>query len=260
MGLKESITPLIITFNEQDNLERVLRKLAWAPRIVVVDSGSTDRTLRIIEQYAQAEVFERPFDSFANQCNYGLSLVESPWVLSIDADYELADALVDEIGGLEPPSELSGYTARFIYRVYGRPLRSTLYPPRTVLYRPECGRYRDEGHGHRLVLTGSCQMLASPIYHDDRKSLERWFGSQKRYAESEAAHLLSAPTAELSLIDRLRRRGWPAPALMVFYLLIVRGMLLDGWAGWFYVMQRVTVELMIAIQIVDRRLRNRHLP
>src|SRR5262249_38255107 len=68
--LIEAITPLIITFDEAHNISRTLDKLAWARRIVVVDSGSTDGTLDILGRYPQVALFKRAFDTFADQCNF----------------------------------------------------------------------------------------------------------------------------------------------------------------------------------------------
>ena len=170
----EDITPLVITFNEAANIARTLDRLVWAQRIVVVDSGSTDETLEIIKSYSQAEVIYRPFDDFANQCNFGIARVATSWVLSLDADYELSDDLIAELKGLRPDTEISGYQVRFIYRIYGQALRGSLYPPRTVLYRKDKACYRNEGHGHRVTVSGKIVPLAGVIFHDDRKPLARW--------------------------------------------------------------------------------------
>ena len=85
----ETITPLILTYNEAPNLERTLGQLTWAKRIVVIDSYSTDETLQILKSFPQVEIHQREFDSFARQCNYGLQFISSEWVLSLDADYEM---------------------------------------------------------------------------------------------------------------------------------------------------------------------------
>ena len=154
MTLADQITALVLTYNEADNIGRTLAALVWVPRILVIDSGSSDETLAIIARFPQAEVVTRAFDSFAAQCNFGLSQVASPWVLSLDADYVVSEALAREIETLTPPEEVSGFRASFIYRVYGRELRSSLYPPRTVLYRKDRARYRDVGHGHRVEIAG----------------------------------------------------------------------------------------------------------
>lgn len=254
MGLQDDITPLLITFNEIPNIARTLDRLTWAKRIVVVDSGSTDGTLEFLARDPRIEVHHRPFDSFAEQCNFGLSLVRTEWVLSLDADYELSAELTAGLATLQPAAGDAGFRARFIYRIHGRPLRGTLYPPRTVLYRVRGARYENEGHGHRVRVAGKVSALAGVIFHDDRKPLARWLGSQLKYAAIEASHLLAAQPADLSSADRVRRMGWPAPFLVVAYVLFVKRALLDGRAGWFYAFQRLCAEVLLALELLDRRL------
>jgi glycosyltransferase involved in cell wall biosynthesis len=154
IAVRDQITPLILTYNEAPNIRRTLGKLSWAESIVVIDSGSTDGTLEILRRYRQVEVVQRPFIDAASQCNFGLTQVTSPWVLSLDADYELSDELIRELSALAPPYGVVGYRAHFVYRIFGRPLRGSLYPPRTVLYRKDRACYRQEGHTQRVVLDG----------------------------------------------------------------------------------------------------------
>ncbi len=199
--LLNTITPLVITYNEADNIERTLGKLTWAEQIIVVDSGSTDETVEIINRFKQARIVFRQFDDFASQCNFGLSLIETRWALSLDADYELTDDLISEISCVEPGDEISGYRANFVYRIYGRPLRGTLYPPRVVLYQHQRARYRKEGHGHRIEIEGAVSGLKGKIFHDDRKPFARWVASQQRYAKNEAEHLFATPSG----CDGIRR-------------------------------------------------------
>jgi glycosyltransferase involved in cell wall biosynthesis len=253
--LIEAITPLIITFDEVPNIARTLDKLTWARRIVVVDSGSTDGTLDVLARYPRAALFKRAFDSFADQCNFGLAQVESEWVLSLDADYELSDLLVAGLSNLREREGVAGYRASFVYRIHGRPLRGTLYPPRIVLYRVKNARYANEGHGHRVTVSGNVRVLSGVIYHDDRKPLSRWLTSQQSYARLEADYLLKADAGVLSVSDRLRRMAWPAPIVIFFYVLVVKGCLFDGWPGWFYTLQRALAECMIALELIDRRFR-----
>src|SRR5262245_52840373 len=100
----EDVTPLIITYDEAPNIVRTLDRVTWAKRIVVIDSGSTDQTIEIVRSYPQAELIQRPFDDFANQCNFGIAQVKTPWVLSLDADYELSEEVVRELSDLQPHS------------------------------------------------------------------------------------------------------------------------------------------------------------
>ncbi len=251
-----SITPMILTYNEAPNIGRTLDKLSWATEILIVDSFSTDETLSIVRNNPRCRVIQRQFDSFAAQCNFGLQRVRTDWVLSLDADYIVSDQLHKELTGLNSPPEVAGYTARFIYCINGKPLRSSLYPPRTVLYRKALARYKDEGHGHRVQIEGRVQRFTSPIFHDDRKSLERWFSEQVRYADREVEHLLATPAGQLNRADRLRRSIFPAPLLVFFYTLICRRLILDGLQGWAYVFQRTLAELILSLKLLERRLTN----
>lgn len=250
----DAVTPLVLTYNEEPNIARTLSKLGWARRIVVVDSGSTDATLNIASTFPAVRVHHRPFDDFASQWNFGLAQIETPWVLSLDADYLMSDELVREVAGIEAPDAVAGYEARFIYCVQGRPLRAALYPPRVVLFRKACATHINEGHTQRLKLVGGQRRLAAAIYHDDRKPLQRWFASQQRYAREEASYLLRIGSGSLRRTERLRLMAWPAPLLVFAYTLIAKRCILDGWPGWLYVLQRTLAEVMIAIEIVDRRL------
>jgi glycosyltransferase involved in cell wall biosynthesis len=253
----DDITPMVLTFNEVDNIARSIAKLQWASRILIIDSGSTDGTLDVLAAYPQVEIIARPFASFADQCNFGLTLLRTRWALSLDADYRLSDELVRELGELDGRERVAGYSASFAYCIQGRPLRGTLYPARTVLYRVQGAQYVNEGHGHRVCVAGDVGRLRGVIYHDDRKPLSRWVKAQQRYAQLEADHLLNSRTAALSWSDRLRRMAWPAPFLVFFYVLLAKGCLFDGWAGWFYSLQRVAAETMIALALIDRRLRDK---
>jgi len=249
------ITTLLLTFNEAPNLRRTLEQLAWAKEIVIVDSFSTDETVAIARGFPRVRVVHRQFDSFAGQCNFGLAQVSTDWVLSLDADYVLSSELVAEIGSLSDSKALSGYQARFRYCVYGRPLRGSLYPPRTVLYRKDRAVYQDEGHGHRVKINGPVQMLAGCIEHDDRKPLERWFGEQIKYAGLEARHLLEGDPADLKTADQIRQKILLAPPLVFFYTLIGKGLILDGWPGWFYVFQRTFAEILLSLRLMEEKLK-----
>jgi glycosyltransferase involved in cell wall biosynthesis len=253
-GVLDQITPLLITYDEAPNIARTVGKLSWAKRIVVIDSGSTDATLDLLRNFPQVDVIGHPFSDFASQCNFGLTQVATPWVLSLDADYELSDALVEEIAALRAPDAVAGYRARFVYRIHGRALRATLYPPRIVLYRKDKARYRNEGHGHRVAIDGDVMPLAGVIYHDDRKPLARWFASQQRYAQVEARYLIATPREKLTRSDRIRRLGWLSPIAVLFYTLFVKGCILDGWPGWYYTLQRLCAETLIALELLEQRL------
>ncbi len=248
------VTPLILTFNEAPNIERTLAKLSWAQRIIVVDSHSTDETLDILGRHPAVEVHFRAFDSFADQCNYGLSKVRTEWVLSLDADYVLADALVEEIRMLSPSMTLAGYRVSFVTCVLGHALKWGLYPERTVLYRKCLASYRSDGHAHRVQVGGPTGHLNSCILHDDRKSFYRWLSSQDKYALDEAKKLEAMPFGVMPLQDQLRSLLIPAPLIVLVYTLFVRGMIFQGLPGWYYVFQRVVAEALLSLRLIERKL------
>lgn len=251
MSFLDHVTVLILTFNEASNLERTLDALRAFPEIVVLDSESTDETSAIARRYANVRWETRRFDNHAAQWSHGLENcgIGRPWVLALDADYVLPAGLVAEIEALEPAPSVAGYRAFFSYCVGGRRLRSSLYPPAVALYRRATARYEQVGHTQRVVVAGAIANLRCRIDHDDRKPLSRWLISQQRYAALEADHLRRVARAELRPSDRIRLMGWPAPILVFFYTLLVKRCLLDGWAGWYYVLQRTLAEILIALEL-----------
>ncbi len=158
-----NITPVILTYNEAANIQRVLEKLVWAPDVVVVDSHSSDETLDLASSFSNVRIFQRSFDSHSIQWNFAVreTEIKTDWVLALDADYILTDEFVAELKKLEPPDKVSGYRAEFIYCVYGRPLRASLYPPVTVLFRRHAAAYRQDGHTQRVVVAGEVESLRS---------------------------------------------------------------------------------------------------
>jgi glycosyltransferase involved in cell wall biosynthesis len=251
----DQITPLILTLDEEDNIERVLARLAWAREIVVVDSGSSDATRSLLARYANVRCIEHEFESHAAQWNYGLTKpdIQTDWVLALDADYVLTDAFLEELRALSPGSDIAGYRAGFRYCVFGRVLRGTLYPPAVVLYRRSAGHYIQDGHTQRLQASGRVEELQARILHDDRKPLSRWLASQVRYARLEADLLCAGSLRELGWPDRLRKLLVVMPPLAFIYCMTAAGGILDGWPGLYYALQRAIAEAVLSLALIERK-------
>jgi glycosyltransferase involved in cell wall biosynthesis len=250
------ITPIVLTYNEEPNLARTLSALDWARRVIVVDSFSTDDTLNIAAAFPNVVLVQRTFDDFAGQWNFALDLdaLDSEWVLALDADFLVTGELRSELAALVPPAEVSGYRARFRYAIDGKPLRGSLYPPITVLFRREHARFRQDGHAYRVELArGETRELAQYLWHDDRKPLARWLRSQERYAAEEAEKLARSGLRELRWPDRVRRIPFAAAPLVLLQCLLLKGGLFDGRAGAKYAGQRALAELLITLELLDRR-------
>jgi glycosyltransferase involved in cell wall biosynthesis len=251
------VTPLILTLNEAPNLRRTLAHVSWARQVVVVDSFSTDETESIVRSFANVVFVQRKFDNHAEQWNFGLERVPTDWVLSLDADYVLTEELRAEISRLRPEAAVAAYFARFRYCVFGRSLRASLYPPRAVLFDRRRCHYVQDGHTQILAIDGPSKFLEGYILHDDRKPLVRWLESQRRYAELEACQLAEHPHDRKSIADRLRQWIWPATPAAFLYTLLIKRCLFDGWAGWYYVLQRTYYELLLSLELLERRLARR---
>jgi glycosyltransferase involved in cell wall biosynthesis len=249
-----NLTGLILTCNEEANIGRTLEACRWVPRVLIIDSHSTDRTLEIARTFSNVQIHQRKFNTFAEQCNFGLTHVTTEWVLSLDADYVLTPELQEELKRLRPPDDVRGYSIVFDYCVFGRPLRYSILPPRIALYRRTGARYRAEGHGHRVIIDGKVEGLRGHIWHDDRKPLSTWIQSQDRYSEAEAQYLLRTPTDQLNRPDKIRKRIWMAPMIMPVYLLLARRLLLEGWTGWYYVFQRMIAEMLLSLRLLEEKL------
>lgn len=254
--MHDLITPLILTYNEAPNIERTLARLGWAKRVVVVDSFSDDGTPALAVSFPNVSLVSRKFDNHATQWNFGLheTGIETEWVLALDADYVLGAELVQELGGIRPAFDVNGYEARFVYCIEGQPLRSSLYPPVTVLYRRAVARYAQDGHTQRVRVSGRILPLRGPIYHDDRKPMSRWITSQVRYMELEAERIVSSPANRLALKDHVRRLIVVSPVAVLLYCLLIRGLLFDGRAGMFYAVQRAFAEMLLSLLLLRRML------
>src|ERR1041385_9567882 len=107
-----SLSVCIITLNEEDNIVRTLKSVKdIADEIIVVDSGSTDATVRLSEQFG-ARVFVEPWKGFARQKNSSLEKATCDWILSLDADEEVSPELAASIKALLAAGtpQVAGYT------------------------------------------------------------------------------------------------------------------------------------------------------
>ncbi len=244
------ITPVILTRDEAPNIRRTLARLGWARDIVVVDSGSTDGVLEILGEFPQARVFHRPFDSHGGQWRFaiGETAIATDWVLRLDADYLVTPELERELAGLDPGAPASAYRIRFDYAMFGQPLRASLYPSNTVLFRRGRATVYDDGHTERWRIDGPVADLRGRLVHDDRKSMSHWIGAQARYMARELPRLKSSPRG----VKRWLRLSPPLMPFAVFlYCLFGKGLILGGRAGMAYALQRLAAETMLALMVLE---------
>lgn len=243
----DDITPIIATYNEAPNIERTLNALVWANEVLVIDSFSTDNTLKICARFNNVRVLQNTYTGPTDQSNFGLEQsIQTEWVLSMDADYVVTPQLKSEIEALSPNDDVRGFEIGFEYLINGRPLRGSLYPPRTSLYRHQSAHYQRDGHTQRVVIDGLVLTLEHSMQHDDRKPYSRWLASQRKYAAQEAEKLTGADWKTLSWPDRLRYWGL-APIAVIPYTLFAKGLIFSGYAGLEYTWQRIVAEAYLQL-------------
>jgi glycosyltransferase involved in cell wall biosynthesis len=245
------LTALILTKNEEPNLKRVLDKLSWLEQVVILDSFSSDSTLEIARSYTNTIIHQRAFDTHATQWNYGLSLLNSKWVLSLDADYVLTDEFISETKKIIEHPECVAYITKFKFLVFGQKLLGDNTMPRPVLFELSHCTYYDDGHTQRLTINGKTGEFDSYILHDDRKSLSRWLSNQDGYAIKESKKLINVSMSEVSLTSKIRKTKILAPVFVFFQCLFFKGLIFNGWTGWHYTLQRTMVEMLLALRLIE---------
>jgi len=254
----DHVTPVLLTHNEVQNIDRALSHLSWARDIVVVDSGSTDGTLAVLESLPNVRVFTRNFDSHGNQWRYAVeeTQIATDWILRLDADYQVSDALVAEIAALDPDAPVSAYRVSFDYAIFSRKLLSSLYPANTVLLRKGRFSVGDKGHTEAWDVNGPVATLSAVIIHDDWKPTGQWLISQARYMQRELDYLHMGKSG---LVRWLRLRPPLMPIAVFLYCLFGKGLLFNGRAGIFYALQRMVAEAALSLIVLEEKLRNQAL-
>jgi len=249
------ITPVLLTFNEEENIDRTLAHLAWAKDIVVVDSGSTDGTLANVAKFSNARVFHRRFDSHGNQWRFAVEQTQigTNWILRLDADYQVSEGLIAELAQLDPNAPVSAYRIGFDYAIFSHHLVSSLYPPNTILLRRGCFSVRDEGHTEAWEVNGPVIKLSSRIIHDDWKSTGQWLIAQARYMQRELEWMRANKDG---LVRWLRLRPPLMPIAVFLYCVFGKCLLLNGRAGMFYALQRMVAEGALSLMVLEEQLRN----
>ena len=223
-----ALTAILISFNEELDLPRALASLAGiADEIILVDSGSTDRTCQIAREFG-ARVYERRLDGLAEQKNYAASFSSNDWLLSIDCDEQLSPELRSSIlAWKQQTPDKSGYEFAVMTNYIGGWIRhSGWYPDYKLrLYRRDRGKFVGALHDG-VKVEGSTGRLKGNLLHYTIRS----------FAEHEIKlDALSTMAAE-DMFAR-RRKSWRAamifaPPWTILQRLAFQLGVLDGCRGW----------------------------
>jgi glycosyltransferase involved in cell wall biosynthesis len=188
------VSVYMITYNNEETVERALKSVTWANEIVIVDSFSNDRTAEIGRKYTD-KLFQRKWPGHRDQYQYAADLTSHEWIMFVDADEEISPELVDEIQeALKPKtSEVDGF---FIYRrtfYLGRWIRyGGWYPDGEIrLYRRNRGRWEGGLHA-RVVVNGRVQPLKNLYHHYTYRDISDQIQTIDKYSTTAAEDLVTS--------------------------------------------------------------------
>ena len=221
------ITATIITLNEEDRIVECLASLSCCNEVIVVDSGSTDRT-RELAKAKGARVIERPWDGYSKQKNFAAEQSRNDWILSVDADERLSIELADEIATWkkrDPSARAFSVPRRVFY--LGRWIKhSGWYPDRKVrLYDRRFCRWEGDFVHESMKVEGSIGGFKGDLFHFPYRDWNDHVARLKRYTE--LASKAAKATGRRGSVVRLLMAP-PAAFTKSFFLHVG---FLDGWRG-----------------------------
>lgn len=228
MSRREPLSVTVITLNEERELGRCLDSVTWAEEIVVVDSGSTDRT-REIARACGARVVHRDWTSYLDQKNHAIDLARHRWILSLDADEWLTPEGAAEVRAVLANPRAAGYAFNRRSSFCGAFLERAWNPDWQLrLFDRACGRFAG-GRVHESVAMrrgDRVLRLRQRLPHIAYRTVDEYVERINRYTG------LAAET----LAERGKRVSWIrllfAPAATFLKILLLKGGLLDGTRGF----------------------------
>ena len=269
-----SLSAILLVCNEEENVDICLNSVKdICAEILVVDSGSTDRTIEICRRYTD-KIFTHPFKDSATQWAWALANlpIGYEWVLPLDADYRVSAELNrDLVSALESPDdEVNAYYSRHQYFFWGAPIRGFKRQGLRVFRTGTVAVDPSERHDFKFVVQGRTRKLRGILYEYNRKelSLDAWIEKHQRFSSRVAAdevlrkngvlewrvpaRLLGSPDERIVWLKKLWARMplFVRPALYFCYRYFLRGGFLDGRTGFIYhFMQALWFRMLIDIRI-----------
>lgn len=222
-----SLSVIIIALNQEANIGDCLASVRFADEIVVVDTGSTDRTVELARA-SGARVVVTAWQGFAGTKNFALDQARGDWVFSLDTDERVAAALKTEIlAVVQADGPLNGYRVPRKNYFGGRWIRHLgWYPDYTLrLWRRLRGRFRDREVHEEVEVEGKAGLLQTPLDHYSYRNLEEYAARQDRYARLAAR--------EMCKQGRRPRPGelWWRPCFTFLRLYFLKKGFLEGALG-----------------------------
>lgn len=223
-----SLSVIIITKNEAENIRACLESVAWADEVIVVDSGSVDETVSIAKEMGARVYVHTDWPGFGVQKNRALDYAGHDWVLSIDADERVTAALRTEIEKALQSSGADGYYCPRLSQFCGKFIRHSGWYPDYVLrlFRRDAGRFSESLVHESVLLTGRSAKLKNSLLHYSYLTAADVERKVEHYSAAAAQQMLQSGK-QSNLAGALLSGVW---AFLRTYVL--RLGVLDGLAGW----------------------------
>lgn len=185
------ITGIIISLNAEKTIEKAIDSLFFCDEIIVIDGGSTDKTIDIIKK-KKCLLFERKFDNFKNQREYALSKVKTDWVMFLDADEVPEDVLVEEIKREIKENKVDGlYLNRISYFLGKLIFHGGWYPDYSLrVFRKEKSKISDNIVHEKILVDGKTKKIKKGrIIHYTDPDLFHYLKKLNLYTELSAKEL-----------------------------------------------------------------------
>jgi len=222
-----SLSVTIIAMNQEANIGDCLQSVSFADEIVVVDSGSADRTVELAREYTD-RVITAPWQGFAGTKNFALDQARMDWVFSLDTDERVPPALRQEIlAVVMADGPRDGYRVPRKNYLGGRWIkRLGWYPDYTLrLFRRGRGRFRERQVHEVVEVAGSRGTLRTPLDHYSYNDLREYAARQERYARLAAREMAGRGRRPLP-----GERCW-RPFLTFWKLYFLKAGFLEGSLG-----------------------------
>ncbi|MCH9643972.1 MAG: glycosyltransferase family 2 protein [Gammaproteobacteria bacterium] len=222
-----SISVIIITRNEAHDIVRCLKSVSFADEIIVLDSGSTDDTVALAQQYTP-HVFSTDWPGYGIQKQRALDKATGDWVISLDADEVVSEALANKIKLLKNDAEFDAYKIHYESYFLGKKVR---FGPNKNEYHLRLARrnkvhFSQDSVHEGMKVSGPAGIIRESILHYSYRNLEEVNAKIKTYSLDGANKLLSKGRSA-NFLTVLVHSGW---AFLKNYVLLLG--FLDGLAGY----------------------------
>jgi hypothetical protein len=248
---REPLSACLIVFNEEQHLPTALASVAFCDEVIVVDSGSSDRTVELARA-AGATVIEHPWEGFAIQRNVALDAAASDWILEVDADERVSPRLRESIERFlsAPPQGAAMGICACRNRFLGEPLgASAKYPAyRSRLFRRGVYRHREDRFVHEGVEPRERPfILEGDLEHELAATLREALRDTGHYAKLESQHVQRPREAGAYLKGIVLRPG----AKLLYRTLVDEGWR-DGWRGMLKIVLDVASDALVWLLVLRR--------